>query len=61
MISAPDRRETVELIEQALARGASQLKACEVLDISLRTYQRWTREGGVRRDGRAQTTRNTPA
>lgn len=61
MISAPDRRETVELIEQAMAQGASQHKACEVLGISVRTYQRWTREGGVQCDARAEATRKTPA
>ena len=48
MISTPDRRETVELIEAAMASGASQAKACETLGLSARTYQRWTREGGVK-------------
>ena len=61
MISTPDRRETVELIEQAMAAGASQAKACEVLGLSPRTYQRWTREGGVETDGRPEAQRPAPA
>jgi len=30
-----------------MAQGACQHKACEWLGISARTYQRWTRTGGV--------------
>jgi putative transposase len=52
MISAPDRRQVVELIEEAVASGASARKACDEVEINLRTYQRWTREEGVKVDGR---------
>ena len=52
MISTPDRRQTIALIDQAVAQGASQHKACEVLGISPRTYQRWTHDGGIKTDGR---------
>lgn len=31
----------VELIDEAVTNGARLFKACEVLDISLRTYYRW--------------------
>ena len=31
MISTPDRRHAIELIEQAVATGARQHKACEIL------------------------------
>jgi len=31
----------VELIKEAVKDGARLLKACEVLDISVRTYYRW--------------------
>jgi transposase InsO family protein len=61
MISAPDRRRAFELIEQAMAQGATQERACELLGISVRTYQRWTREGGVERDARPEAERPPPA
>lgn len=61
MISTPDRRQTIALIEQAVAQGASQHKACELLGISARTYQRWTRDGGVKADGRPDAERPAPA
>lgn len=38
MISAPDRRQAVELIEEAVAAGAATQRACAELQISLRTY-----------------------
>jgi putative transposase len=61
MISTPDRRRAVELIEEALAAGASATKACEELEITRRTYRRWTRKGGVKADGRPQAQRAEPA
>jgi len=60
MISAPNRRETVELIEQAMAAGATQAKACQALGISPRTYQRWTEQGGVETDRRPEAERKAP-
>ena len=61
MISAADRRQAVELIEEARAEGARLSPACAVLGLSARTYQRWTREGGVRADQRPLVARPTPA
>lgn len=61
MISTPDRRETVELIETAMAQGARQEKACEVVGLSARTYQRWTQQGGVEEDLRPLVERQAPA
>ncbi len=61
MISTPDRRRAFELIETAMAQGACQHKACELLGISVRTYQRWTREGGVAADARPEAERPVPA
>ncbi|MCU7880314.1 MAG: hypothetical protein KZQ60_07075 [Candidatus Thiodiazotropha sp. (ex Lucinoma aequizonata)] len=40
MINVPDRRRTVELIEEAVDAGAPAQKAYEELEISLRTYKR---------------------
>lgn len=60
MISAPDRKIAVELINEARAAGARLAPACKVLNISDRTYQRWTKEGAVTADQRPLTTRPTP-
>ncbi|RMH37251.1 MAG: IS3 family transposase [Gammaproteobacteria bacterium] len=61
MTSIPDRRQAFELVEQAMAQGARQAKACELLGISARTYQRWTRKGGIVPDGRPEASRPAPA
>jgi len=61
MISTPDRRRALELVEEAMAQGARQEKACELLGISARTYQRWTREGGIEHDCRPEASRPAPA
>lgn len=61
MISEPDRRKTVELIKRARICGARLIPACEVLGISARSYQRWTREGGICRDRRPEAIRPPPA
>jgi putative transposase len=61
MISTPNRQQAVELIKEGTASGASAAKACAVLDISLRTYQRWTAEEGVKADARPQVQRPEPA
>jgi hypothetical protein len=39
-ISAPDRRETLQLIEDAVAAGARRAQACAELGLSLRSLQR---------------------
>ena len=41
MINASDRRQAVELIEEAVNAGAALYKACNELGISKRTYNRW--------------------
>jgi len=61
MISEPDRRQTIELIEAARRDGARLIPACQVLKISARTYQRWTRTGSVTKDRRPDAIRPTPA
>jgi putative transposase len=61
MISTQDRQTAVELIEEASAGGARKEVACGELGLSLRTYQRWNREGVVRSDGRPEATRPAPA
>lgn len=61
MIKASDRQQAVTLIDEAVAAGARQHKACAILELSPRTYQRWTREGTVSGDGRPGAERPTPA
>lgn len=61
MISAQDRRKTVVLIKEAMTKGASQASSCKVLGLSPRTYQRWTRNDGVKTDGRPQAKRKRSA
>lgn len=60
MISAPDRREAVELIDEARANGARLESACAEFGIAPRTYQRWTQAGAVGPDGRTTAVRPSP-
>lgn len=51
-----------DLIEEAASNGCRLAPACAELEISLRTYQRWTREDGTgMADGRRDTPRAAPA
>lgn len=60
MISAPDRRQAVKLVTEACDAGARKHKACEIMEIDLRTFQRWTREDKVRSDKRPTAQRPEP-
>ena len=60
MISALDRQIAVELIDEARTSGARLAPACKVLNISERTYQRWTAAGEVALDQRPIIQRSTP-
>jgi putative transposase len=62
MISTPDRREAIELIEEARESGSRIIPACKALDISVRTYERWRSEEGegVKEDGRPGSQRPKP-
>ena len=61
MISAPDRRQMIELIQEAVDAGARIAKACEIATIDVRTYQRWMTQADATRDGRCQAKRQAPA
>jgi len=61
MTDTSDRREIIGLVEHAMASGATQAKACEALCLNARTYQRWTRHGGVESDRRPVATRPAPS
>lgn len=60
MTSLPDRRHTVELVNETQRNGARLESACELLNISVRTYQRWYRSGEVRPDSRPTAVRPEP-
>jgi len=60
MIRPSDRRLAVELIQEANQNGARLAKACEELNISVRTYERWVSTGDVQEDQRPHAQRPTP-
>ena len=60
MISPSDRALAVELIQEANQNGARLAKACEELNISVRTYERWVAKGGVKEDQRPLAKRPEP-
>ena len=60
MISDSDRVTAVMLINEARENGARLKPACDELNISERTYQRWTGEGEVKKDQRPLVKRPTP-
>lgn len=60
MISTSDRIKAVELIDEARAAGARLKPACEIVGISVRTYERWTQDGSVNEDQRPLIERSTP-
>jgi putative transposase len=60
MIAPSNRALAVELIQEANQNGARLAKACQELHISVRTYERWVSDGGVKVDQRPLTKRPTP-
>ncbi len=54
-----ERQRVVSLIREAIESGARQQPACDVLELSSRTYQRWIKTGVVS-DGRITANRPTP-
>ncbi|MFZ3171661.1 MAG: helix-turn-helix domain-containing protein, partial [Carboxydocellales bacterium] len=45
LTSATDRIILIKLVEEAVANGARQQRACEIIGISARTLQRWCNDG----------------
>lgn len=58
MTRAPDRREAMQLIDEAVSAGALQASACKRLGLSERTVQRWRQ---APEDGRPGARHDTPA
>jgi len=55
-VAAPARNQAITWIAEARAAGARRHKACEVLDITLRTLERWEKADGMQ-DKRKQMAR----
>ncbi|ANU09698.1 IS3 family transposase [Planococcus antarcticus DSM 14505] len=60
MIRPPDRRRAVELIQEANRNGARLARACQELNINVRTYERWVSGGEVKEDQRPHAERPVP-
>jgi transposase InsO family protein len=60
MTSLPDRQQAVALIEEAQSNGARLKKACALLNLSVRTYQRWSSNTAVSADRRPLALRTEP-
>jgi transcriptional regulator with XRE-family HTH domain len=45
LICTPDRQQVIALVKETIGGGCRRAQACEALGISLRTYQRWMRDG----------------
>lgn len=58
MINVPDRDEAMQLINEAVKAGARQRRACEELQVSVRTVQRWRHKP---EDGRPKALHDTPS
>lgn len=59
LITSSDRATAVELITEANNAGARKQEACKLLNITLRTLQRWEKEQGLT-DKRQRLSRSEP-
>ncbi|NCB26353.1 MAG: helix-turn-helix domain-containing protein [Bacteroidia bacterium] len=50
----------LSLVDEAIAAGACQAKACEVIGLTTRTYQRWKQPDSVGQDRRPIAVRPEP-
>ncbi len=46
-MSLADRTESILLINEASASGARREKCCELLELSIRTLERWEQKPGL--------------
>jgi putative transposase len=61
LTSATNRVIIIKLVEEAVATGACQQRACEIIGISARTLQRWCKNGADKEDQRLLVLRPEPA
>ena len=60
LISLTDRQNHAQLVSNAIASGARQDKACEMIGFSTRTLQRWRIYGEIGADKRPTALRSEP-
>lgn len=48
LITTEERITAVQLISEACTAGARKYKACELLEITIRTLERWEQEDGIK-------------
>ena len=60
LISLTDRQNHAQLVSNAVASGARQDKACEVIGFSTRTLQRWRIDGEIGADKRPTAIKPEP-
>lgn len=61
LTSLLERQQLVEWIGEARCNGARLVLACRVAELSVRSFERWTREGEVKADGRPTACHPEPA
>ncbi|MDZ7803166.1 IS3 family transposase [Thiohalophilus sp.] len=61
LTSLPERHKLIGYIDEAVCAGARKARACQEVGVSLRTVQRWTKDGEVKADQRPQAIRPDPA
>lgn len=61
MTPATERKQLIDLIQEACSTGARLPNACDEAGISLRTYRRWLVEGEIQSDQRPLCERPEPA
>lgn len=59
LTSLAQRQRIVRMVKEAIRSGARQKQSCEVIELSVRTYQRWVKDGIVN-DRRTTTARCSP-
>lgn len=60
MTQKEDRQEVVDHVNEAVASGARLTKACELIGLHIRTYQRWFDGQEVKSDQRPKAVRPEP-
>lgn len=60
MTALSDRKQAIELIEEAVIAGARSSNACKELNITLRTFQRWKSDSSSTGDQRPLVSRAAP-
>ncbi len=61
MTPLSDRQQSIEWINEAVVAGARREAACDILQLSIRTVQRWMEEGKLQADKRPSAERPMPA